>query len=174
MGYSTGPNDPNYSLVRTVDLSKPIPQFQSNPPQLPASVTALRQSAPIWNGAWIWGAPGQRKVNAQSSFGPRIGLAYRLNNKSVVRVGYARFITPLVLTGGTGSSMTGDATGSLSYDGYSATSTTAPVLAGIPQAVISNPFNAANPLIPAVGNSLGTYTNLGGAATFYPTDLRCP
>ena len=50
--------------------------------------------------------------------------------------------------------------------------TVAPALQGVPQAVISNPFPASNPLILPVGKSLGRYTNLGGDAVWDAQDFR--
>jgi len=50
--------------------------------------------------------------------------------------------------------------------------TVAPVLEGIPQARLSEPFPASNPLVLPKGNSLQQYTNPGDAATWYTPNLR--
>ncbi len=167
--FETPMRDPQNRLSRFLDLTNPIPEFQNNPPQLPSEVTAIRKTAPAWNGAWIFTDSSHRgSWNPQkATFLPRVGLAYRLDNRTSLRAGWARFIVPPIMADGFGI------LGSTPYPGFSASSTVLPLLEGIPQSVLSDPFPAdKNPLIPPVGKSLGRYTNLGGDAVWFHQNLR--
>lgn len=164
--YYTAMRDTDLRLSRYLDLSNPIPELQgANTPVLPAEVLALRQGAPSYNGAWLftdssnpysWNAP-------KGLFMPRLGLAWRVNDKTALRAGWARYIVPSTLTDGL------NILGSVPYPGFDATSTTVAPLNGVPQARLSDPFPGG--LTPIVGKSLGRYTNLGGPATWYKQDF---
>ncbi|HZT33923.1 MAG TPA: TonB-dependent receptor [Bryobacteraceae bacterium] len=166
--YETAPFDEQDRVSRYLDLTKPIPEFQSNPPQLPAQVVQNRQVAPIYNGAWIFADGSNRQVYHTQRFTlePRVGIAIRINDKTAFRAGYARYVVPPVLTQNTLAS------GVLPMAGYSQTTTVAPILNGVPQAVLSNPFPSTNPLILPLQKSLGTYTNLGNAVSFFAQDMH--
>ena len=154
--------DPDYRLSRFLDLNAPIPEFQgADAPQLPAAATALRTSQPVYNGAWLftdsshpgsWNAP-------KTLFLPRVGMAWRINDKTALRVGFARYIIPATLTDGL------NILGSVPYPGFDATSNTVAPLLGVPQVTLANPFPGG--LVPVAGKDFGAYTNLGGAATWY-------
>jgi hypothetical protein len=88
------------------------------------------------------------------NFLPRAGLAFRLDSRTAIRAGYARYLTP--------ASVQVSIIGELPYPGFSGRTNAAPVLEGIPQAYWSDPFPASNPLIPVLGKTLGRYMNLGG------------
>jgi hypothetical protein len=165
--YQTGPWDPDDRMSRFLDLNNPIPEMQATPPNMPADALALRNAAPIYNGAWVFTDSNNRQAwNAQKNlFLPRAGLAIRLNDKSALRFGYARYAVPPMLTV--------DGLGSFQYPGFSALTTALPELQGVPQAVLSDPFPAnSNPLIPPVAKSLGRYTNLGQNASWQNQDFR--
>src|SRR5579872_981095 len=160
--HETGIYDAQNRVSRYLDLTNPIPQMQSSPPPIPASVTALLPSPYIFNGAWVFADskhPNSFNTNPHT-FAPRIGLAYRLNDGTVVRAGYARYVVPPILSTDYLDN------GHLLYSGYSATSTVAPILQGVPQAFVSNPFPSTNPLILPSDKTLGRYTNLGRSATW--------
>jgi hypothetical protein len=95
---------------------------------------------------------------------PRVGVAVRLNDKSALRAGFARYIVPSVNVV--------DTLGSAPMPGFGATTTAAPFLEGIPGARLSNPFPSTNPLIMPVDRSLGRYTNLGGDATWEMQQMK--
>jgi hypothetical protein len=164
--YETGLYDAEDRLSRYLDLDNPIPEMQSNPPVIPADVAALRGAPYHFNGAWVFTDSDHRSSwNSQkNSFMPRAGFALRLNDYTSLRAGYARYIVPPLLTV--------DTLGSARYPGFNAVTTVAPVLQGVPQARISDPFPASNPLIPPIGKSLGRYTNLGQAADWNKQDFR--
>lgn len=162
----TGPRDPEDRFSRYLDLTSPIAEMKATPPNIPASVTALMNGSYIFNGAWVFTDSKHRTMwnSSKTSFMPRVGLAFRIDNKTALRAGFARYIIPPILTI--------DTLGSLQIPGYNALTTPLPVLQGVPQAVLSNPFPASNPLIQPIGKGYGAYTNLGGSASFNAQDLK--
>jgi hypothetical protein len=167
--YETAPRDPQNEGSRYLDLTVPIPEMHTSPPPIPANVVAMENVPYVYNGAWVFTDSSHRRMwnSSKTSFMPRLGLAFRINDKTALRIGWARFILPPMLTV--------DSLGSLApmYSGFSATSTPLPLLQGVPQAVLSNPFPAAtNPVIMPLGKTDGAYTNLGGTAAFNTQDLK--
>jgi hypothetical protein len=164
--YETPPVENDDMLSRYLDLQNPIPEMQASPPVIPAEVKAIASIPYRYNGAWVFTDSANRGMfnTRKTVFAPRVGLALRLNDKTALRVGYARYVTPpqsqTVLVLG------------LPTDGFNASTSVAPVLEGIPQATLSDPFPATNPLILPVGKSLGRYTNLGSAASWSQQDMR--
>lgn len=164
--YFSAMRDPSLRLSRFLDLTSPIPEFQgTRAPQLPAQVTALRQGAPTYNGAWLftdadqpwsWNAP-------KGLFMPRVGMAWRLNDNTAIRVGWARYIVPATLVDGL------NILGSVPYPGFDAQTNTLPLLEGRPQQFLNNPFPGG--LVPVTGKTYGRYTNLGGPAIWFQQDL---
>jgi hypothetical protein len=154
-------------LSRYLDTKAPIAEFAgSNAPVMPPAVTALRTAPPIYNGAWIftdsknngsWNAP-------KALFMPRVGLAYKVNDKTAIRAGFARYIVPSTLTDGL------DILGSVYYPGFDAVSTAIAPILGVPQQRISDPFPGG--LVPVTGKSVGTYTNMGGVANWYQQNFN--
>ena len=89
---------------------------------------------------------------------PRLGIAIRVNDKTAVRVGYARYAMPY-------ESVLGYSWIIPATDGYSQTSNGPVAVLGVPQGVFSNPFPATNPLILPAGRGNGRNTNLGSTGT---------
>jgi hypothetical protein len=150
-------------LTRNLDLTVPIPEFQgTGAPQLPAEVTAIRKTPPVWNGAWMFTDSENRSGYHSPRFTllPRVGLAYRLNDRTSIRFGYARYVIPPSVnnTGGLNLNDT------VPYPGYENESFPLPSLEGVPRARLSDPFPSTNPLNPVPGKRYGTYTNLGTTA----------
>jgi hypothetical protein len=165
--YFTAMRDPEDRLSRYLDLANPIPELQgANAPVLPAQATALRAAPPIYNGAWIFTGDGSRSSwNApKAMFLPRMGVAWRIDNNTALRIGWARYIVPASLTDGL------DILGSVFYPGFDATSTALTPLLGVPQQRLSNPFPGG--LVPVSGKTFGRYTNLGTAANWYQQDFE--
>ena len=164
--YEVGPRDPQDRLSRYLDLSNPIPEMQNNPPKMPADVASWRGAPWVFNGAWIFTDSGHRSMfdTNKADFMPRAGLAWRWNDRTALRVGFARYIVvPETIV---------DTLGSMAYPGFDALTTTAPVLQGVPQARLSNPFPSTNPLILPIGKGYGRYTNLGASAAWNKNELR--
>jgi hypothetical protein len=162
----TGLRDTGNRLSRFLDLTNPIPEMQANPPAIPESAARLNNVPYHFNGAWHF--TDDENPNAYTAprnrFMPRAGVAIRLNDKTAVRIGFARYVIPSeVITG------TLDA---LPTYGFNAATSVEPVLQGIPGARLSNPFPASNPLIEPTGRSRGRYTNLGDTARWIGPELR--
>ncbi|MBI3682345.1 MAG: carboxypeptidase regulatory-like domain-containing protein [Acidobacteria bacterium] len=164
--FFTAMRDPEDRLSRFLDLTNPISEFQgAGAPALPAEAAALRSAPPIYNGAWVFTDSGNRGSwnTPKALFLPRAGLAWRINNTSALRVGFARYIVPSTLTTGL------DILGSVPYPGFDATSNTLAALQGVPQQRLQDPFPAG--LVPVTGKQFGRYTGLGGATTWYQQDF---
>ncbi|HZT33367.1 MAG TPA: TonB-dependent receptor [Bryobacteraceae bacterium] len=165
--YYSPMKDPTHRLSRYLDLTAPIPEFSgSNAPVLPPAAQALRTSAPSYNGSWIFtdsAHPGSWD-SPKLLLEPRLGMAWRLNDQTALRAGWARYIIPATLTDGL------NILGSVPYPGFDATSTAVGLLQGVPQETLSNPFPGG--LVLPVGKSNGAYTNLGNNATWFAQDFR--
>jgi carboxypeptidase family protein len=173
--YEPGPVDRQNRLSQRLDLTDPIPEFQATPPNMPAQVLnllATKGYKPTYNGAWVFADENNRNAWSRNpyNFLPRLGFALKLDDKSVIRFGYARYMTP--------SSRIRDPLGDFvnQYTGYS---TNTPVLAplnGKPLARVSDPFpttgDSPNPLQQPFEKSLGRYTNLGNAPSLDQYDLK--
>lgn len=165
--YFTGMRDPELRLSRFLDLTNPIPEFQgANAPVIPAAAASLRSAPPIYNGAWnftdddnpySWNPP-------KTLLMPRLGLAYALNSKTAIRIGWARYIVPAPLTDGL------NILGSVPYPGFDATSSTIGLIAGVPQQRLADPFPGG--LVPVRGKAFGRYTGLGDSTTWYQQDFN--
>ena len=156
-------------MARYIDLSDPIPEFQSNPPKLPPEAAALRGAAPKYVGAFHYADSSHRGLyNApKTNFLPRLGIALRANDRTAVRIGYARYAFPIM-------SVLGYAWRIPATDGFTASTSASPVLEGIPSAFLNDPFPASNPLIMPRGRADGRYTNLGGSPQWVRQDLKTP
>jgi hypothetical protein len=162
--YEPGPVDAQNRISQRLDLTQPIPEMTATPPAIPSTVTNLLASKgerQLFNGAWIFASEDNRGAwhRDKLSLLPRLGGAFRIDDKSVFRFGYARYMEP--------SSRIRDPLGDFvnQYAGYSTTTTAATTINnGIPQVRISNPFPAnLTPLQQPIGQSLGRYTNLGNS-----------
>jgi trimeric autotransporter adhesin len=107
--------------------------------------------------AGVNGAPTELSPAWKTKFGPRLGFAYQLNDKTTVRGGYGIFWAPQVFT---------FTVGGIGAIGFSSIST---VAAG---QTLSNPF--PNGLIKPSGNSLGLLTNVGTAVDYVDQDRGAP
>lgn len=95
----------------------------------------------------------------KKDFGPRIGLAYSLNSKTVIRTGYSLTFIPQV--------------GNVYATGYSNTTAMVTTQDGItPKDLLRNPF--PNGQLPPIGNSQGLATLVGNAVSFVDPSDRVP
>jgi len=178
----TGPGDTNHWDVRTLDLSRAIPGFNSPSTfnlwnagvmnvvnQLaaknPAAINIPTLQQPLFNGAMIrTTANDSRQVYTPwFTLLPRMGVAYRLNDKMALRFGWSRFATPMVMNRGDEG---------VDYkNGYAQDTSTLGSLLGIPRSYIADPYPAGggypNPVIQAVGNALGAYQDMGNGLNFW-------
>ncbi len=162
--YEPGPVDRGNRISQQLDLTQPIPEMQATPPAIPAAVTALlasKNERQLFNGAWIFATASNRSAWSRTVMNllPRLGGAYRIGDRSVVRFGWGRYMSP--------SSKIRDPLGDFvnQYAGFS-TSTPGPgtISNGRPQGTLSNPWpTAIAPIQQPLGQSLGRYTNLGNS-----------
>lgn len=164
--WESGPYDRRDQYSRYLDLTVPNPQMQQNPPAIPADLQAL--SKPRFNGAWVFADENNRKawVTEKTIFLPRAGIAVRVNDKTALNVGFARYVVPI-------STIAGSLARTTYYSGFSATSNPLAMVEGRPQSFLADPFPAAtNPLQPVVGKGYGAYTNVGNAVSFPDQNYR--
>ncbi|MFN7925928.1 MAG: TonB-dependent receptor [Bryobacteraceae bacterium] len=169
--YETAPSERLGRLSRYLDLQNPIPELQgAGTPVMPPQVATIAGTVkPTYSGAWVYADdqhPGLYRA-PRGNFLPRLGVAFRANDKTAIRVGYARYAVPIM-------SVLGYSWRLPATDGFSVTSTGPVQLQGVPQGLFANPFPASNPLVAPLGKSTGRYTNIGGAATWALQDLRTP
>jgi hypothetical protein len=165
--YETSQHESHGYLSKYLDMTQPNSAMQNfTVANMPAAVTQYGVKY-NFNGVWHFtnGAGDTPYNTPKDTLLPRAGIAIRVNDKTALRFGYARYKTPLDLSTG--------ATDSQNYlYGYSSSTGTQAQLAGIPQAVLSNPFPAStNPLIMPKGQELGGLQNLGGPAAWYSQNI---
>ncbi len=181
--FEPGPVDAQNRLSQRLDLTVPNTLVAATPPPAfdPRVTTILNGlgQAPKYNGAWIFATPEERGAwkRSPTDFLPRFGIAYRLNDKSSLRIGFARYIQP--------SARIRDSLGDFvdAYTGYSTiTSTLNPTFSTNPAntniALLSNPFPTSgvgfNPVQQPTQQTLGIYTGLGNAVAFDEYDQKPP
>ena len=173
--YEGGLWDPENRLPQRLDLTDPISGMKEViDPLIPADVKAkMAESAGpksySYTGAFYFTEPGNnRKTDVdKNGFMPRLGLAWRLNDQSVIRLGYGRFVVPSSL-----ANSERDTLGEIDLGGFTPTTTAPSVQEGIPRAYLANPFPLG--LDPITGKSYGRYTNLGSAVTIDEYQQRPP
>ncbi|MCI0389717.1 MAG: carboxypeptidase-like regulatory domain-containing protein [Acidobacteria bacterium] len=101
-----------------------------------------------------------------NNFGPRIGLAYSLNDKTVLRAGYGLFFSSSIINEGTPVALV-SFSAITPYRGSTNGDTTV-----IPGVTLSNPF--PNGFVQPTGSSLGARTELGNNITFINQNLEQP
>jgi hypothetical protein len=150
---------------RGLDTNDPIPDFQgSAQPQIPDEALALMDRPYQWAGAWRFTDADRRGMwdPRKLILLPRAGLAIRVNDRTSLRFGFARFSTPSAQ-----QRQTGDVLGSTPVPGFGANTPVAPPLEGVPRQRLSDPFPAAvNPVVSPVGKGDGRYTQMGGDAVW--------
>ncbi|MEO8128045.1 MAG: TonB-dependent receptor [Bryobacteraceae bacterium] len=148
--------------VRPLDLTSAIPELQgANAPVMPDQVKQFYQGTWTFNGAFQFTDSNNRgQWNSSSgSWSPRIGIAYRLNDKSSLRAAYGRYVTPWI-QGTTDFN-------NLTTPGFTSYTGAPPLVQGVPQMSLQNPFPSAYPVIPAYQKTLGRYTGLGDSISYY-------
>ena len=170
--FEGAPRDPEDRVSRYLDLNDQVPEMKATPPQIPADVAAMMKVPFQFTGAWYFADSSNRAMwdSPRTVFLPRVGFALRVNDKTSFRIGYARFVVPAIYmaVGGIGDS----SLGSLYMPGFNADTYTLPMLEGIPQAKLADPFPASNPLIMPIGKGYGRYTGMGGELRWAFQDVK--
>ena len=179
--YETAWHDSAHLLSQAMDLSAPVPEMQSNPPQMPAEATQLvGNNFYHYTGAWQFttsGHPGMWNA-PKLALAPRIGMALRIDDKTALRAGYARYVTPTEYNF-TAAPISGFEDINFlepPFFGMTGYQNVAPLASGVPQATLSEPFPSTNPLLPnfgpVAGKALGTNIGRGGEnLLWYPQNL---
>lgn len=172
--YETPLRDPERRLSIGPDFSQSLPELAGVAGELPAEAAALRNTPLNYNGAWFFTNDDQRGyyMAQKNVILPRVGLAYRVDNKTALRIGWARYAVPPIQDR---SSV--DPLGSTPYPGYTGTTNPLSVLEGIPRTRLADPFPSSgsnqNPLIVPRGKAAGIYSVLGtGEGVFQTQDYR--
>ena len=172
--YETAWHDPQHELSQGLDLYSIDPTIAANPPKISPDAASIVSSnyysyAGLWNftnssNPGMWKAP---KLNLQ----PRFGVAYRINDRTALRFGYALYTVPTEYNF-TPAPVSGFEDVNFlepPFFGMTGYQNAAPLLNGRPQATLSNPFPPSNPLIPIPGKSAGTNVGRGGSPLlWYP------
>ena len=167
--YETPMRDPENRLSRYIDLNQSLADLESAVGAFPSEALALRNDPVRLAGAWYFTDGDNRySWNAQRNvILPRVGLAYRVNDKTALRIGYARYaVPPIQETDSLGI------LGSTPYPGFSAETKPLKPAEGVPRAYLREPFPPGgehpNPLVEPPGKRYGIYSTVGsGESTFF-------
>ena len=180
--YETPWEDKDRFLSQAMNLSTPIAPMAANPPNMPALATNLvGNSFYSWTGAWqfttnshpgMWTAPSL-------ALAPRAGIAIKIDDKTALRAGYARYVIPTEYNF-TAAPIAGFEDVNFlepPFFGMTGYQFAAPLLQGVPQETLANPFPASNPLLPNFGpvngKALGPYVGIGGEnLLWYPQNFK--
>lgn len=173
--YEGGYWDPNYRIQQQLDLLAPIPGMQAAiDPRMPADAKARMaesagQKTYIYNGAFAFTGEGSKRGTRADRFGfmPRLGLAWRVDDRTAVRAGYGRFNTPTSLI-----MPDRDANGEMPLGSFTPVTTVLGAQNGIPRAYFQDPFPQG--LTPAYGKAYGRFTQLGDAVTIDEYEQKPP
>ena len=177
--YESAWYDPMRNMSQGLDLTAPVPEMQASQPKMPAQAISLMGSSTYkWNGQWQWTSDSHPGMwNPQKlALAPRIGAAIKIDDRTALRVGYARYLLPYEMILST-APVSGFETVSFlepPFFGMKAYQNTAGLLEGVPQQTISNPYpSGVNPLIAPNGKAAGTAVGRGGTALLrYPQDTQ--
>jgi len=181
--YESAWHDSDHNLSQAMDLFAPNSAVESNPPNIPPIATNLvGNNFYHWTGAWRFTTPGHPGMWDPPLFAlaPRAGIAIRIDDKTALRAGYARFVTPTEFNF-TAAPIAGFEDINFlepPFFGMTGYQFTTPLLQGVPQQTLQNPYPAAtNPLLPNFGpvngKALGTYIGFGGTnLLWYPQQFH--
>jgi len=170
--YETPLYDPQHDFSQGLNLSSPVPEMQQTPPNMPAAATNIvGNNFYHWTGQWAFTSsshPGS--FDAQKlALQPRVGLAYRIDDKTAFRFGYARYLTPYEMNIALAPVSGYETVGFLEppFLGMTGYQNTLAPLQGVPQETINNPYPASNPLLPILGKAYGGNLGRGGQALLW-------
>jgi len=180
--YETAWHDPPHDLSTGLNLSVPNPNITANPPSMPAAATGIvGNNYYSWNGQWNFTSSSHPGMwNPQRlALQPRIGIAYKINDKTALRFGYALYIVPTEFEYSPAPPNSGAEDLVFlepPFYGMSGNQSTLAPLQGIPQQTFANPYPAGtNPLNPILGRNSGPQLGVGGSSlVWYPQNLEKP
>ena len=166
--YDTPMRDREYRLSRYIDLNQNLPDLEAAAGAFPADALALRNEPVRLNGAWNFtDSDNPYSWNAQKNvILPRVGLAYRVNDKTALRIGYARYAVPPIQERDSLGIL-----GSTPYPGYSTETKPLKPAEGVPRAYMADPFPSGgehpNPLVEPPGKRYGIYSTVGSGESIF-------
>jgi hypothetical protein len=164
--YETATHDPMHHFSQGLDVNATVPEMAANPVSVPGAVSDI-VGTNYWKntGMWsftssshpgMWDAP---KIALQ----PRAGLAFRVDDKTSLRLGYARYTIPTEFNMDIAPGFETVSFLEPPYFGQTGYQNTLGQLQGIPQQTFSDPFpSGKNPLLPIKGNGYGSNLGRGG------------
>ncbi|MFN7994392.1 MAG: carboxypeptidase-like regulatory domain-containing protein [Bryobacteraceae bacterium] len=171
--YETAIYDPQHNFSQGLNLTAGVPEMQANPPQMPGAATSIVGSNFYqWTGQWAFTSSSHPGMFDPQKFAlqPRAGFAYRINDKTAFRFGYARYLTPYELNISLAPVSGYETVGFLEppFLGMTGYQYTLAPHEGVPQQTISDPYPAnANPLLPILGKGYGGNLGRGGEALLW-------
>lgn len=171
--YETSIYDPQHNFSQGLDLNAPVPEMQANPPNMPAAATSIvGNNFYHFTGQWQFTSPGHPGMfNPQKlALQPRVGLAYRINDTTAFRFGYARYLTPYEMQISLAPVAGYETVGFLEppFLGMTGYQYTLAPHEGVPQETINNPYPAdTNPLLPILGKAYGGNLGRGGQSLLW-------
>ena len=159
--YTTPFYDSKDEMTAPMNLTTPLAQFQgASAPQMPALLKQYYPGTWTLNGAYQFESSSTPIWNGgNGSLSPRVGMAFKVNEKTSIRAAYARYYTPW------DANSTQDMASPNTF-GFSQFTGAYNALQGVPVTNLSNPFPSAYPVLPATGNSLGANSGLGFSVSY--------
>ena len=148
-----GPRTARHNNMNWFDSAAPSPLAG------PSGIAGLR------GGLVFVGVNGVKRAQFDpdyDNFGPRIGFAYQVTNRLVIRSAYGLFYAPSPMA----------AVGTVGNLGFRSDTSYEGMIGVLPNDSIDNPF--PNGLVPALGSALGLMTNVGADATAAWQDTKIP
>ena len=176
--YETAWHDAAHNLSQGLNLGTIDPAIRANPPVMPAAVTNIvGPNYQSFNGLWSFTSPGSPGMWHPQNLAlqPRFGVAYRLNDKTSLRFGYALYFTPTeyLFTSAPVSGFEDIEFVEPPLFGVTGYQYAAGLQNGIPQETFSNPYPASSPLAPIQGRAGGSNTGRGGSPLiWYPQNMQ--
>jgi Carboxypeptidase regulatory-like domain len=171
--YETALYDPQHNFSQGLNLTAPVPEMQATPPVMPAAATNIvGNNFYHFTGQWQFTSSSHPGMFNPQKFAlqPRVGLAYRINDKTAFRFGYARYLIPYEMQISLAPVSGYETVGFLEppFLGMTGYQNTLPLKQGVPQETISDPYpKATNPLLPILGKGYAGNLGRGGQALLW-------
>jgi len=152
--------------TRALDLDAPIPELQNL--AMPAEVKQFYRGTWKMTGAFRFADdehPGAWD-GGWGTLSPRIGAAWRINDRTVLRGAYGRYVTPWT------TNAAHDQLSGFPLYGFSNFTGAPEAIQGVPQMDLNNPFPPSNPIRPSYEKRLGIYTMLGNSLFFFNPERK--
>lgn len=171
--YETSIYDPQHNFSQGLNLSAAVPEMAANPPQMPAAATNIvGNNFYHFTGQWAFTSSSHPGMFDPQKFAlqPRAGLAYRVDDKTAFRFGYARYLIPYEMNIALAPVSGYETVGFLEppFLGMTGYQNTLDLHQGVPQETISNPYpTTSNPLLPILGKGYGGNLGRGGQSLLW-------